>query len=300
MKGALVNAAGGIVARSEVPTPSGEGVDAVIETVIRTVSDLIARGQNEGLDIPAAGVVVPGIVDDANGIAVFSANLGWRNLPLRTLLQSRLGVPVAFGHDVRTGGLAEARFGAARGVRDAVFLPIGTGIAAATLVGGDVVTGDGYAGELGHVVVEPDGDPCRCGGRGCLESVASARAIVRRYSERTGHHLVDAAQVAQRVVDGDPDARDVWDDAIHALADVLAPCVALLAPEIVVIGGGLGASGEVLLGALRHAIEARLPCQRRPRLVQAQLGIWAGCVGAAILGWETHTGTATARGGHVR
>lgn len=286
MKGALVDPAGHAAFTERRPTPVAAGSDAVVSALSDFAADLLGRGRQLGADVPAAGIAVPGIVDDDRGIAVYSANLGWRALALRSVLETRLDVPVAFGQDVRSGGLAESRIGAGRGVRDLVFVPVGTGIAAALLADGRPVTGDGYAGELGHVVVDPDGAACRCGGRGCLETVASASAIARRYAERTGRAPGDAAEVAARVRAGEADACAVWDEAVQALAGALATCATLLAPELVVIGGGLARSGELLLSPLRAALEARLTFQRRPRLVRAELGEDAGCLGAGLRALE--------------
>jgi len=188
--------------------------------------------------VAAAGVAVPGIVDDERGVAVFSANLGWRDLPLRSLLAARTGLPVGLGHDVRAGALAEAALGAARGVRDVLFVAVGAGVAGAALVDGRLLVAGGFAGELGHLRVDPAGEPCGCGGRGCVETVASAAAIARRYAARTGRPVAGAAAVAARVREGDPDAVAVWEEAVGALAEGLAAAVTLLAPRLVVVGGG--------------------------------------------------------------
>jgi glucokinase len=126
-------------------------------------------------------VAVPGIVDEAAGLAVFSQNLGWRDAPLRDMIAERTGLPTAFGHDVRTGALAEARLGAGRGCGDSLFLTIGTGISAALLLDGRPYSAHGYAGEIGHVDVGRS-EPCACGATGCLEAIASAAAIARRHS----------------------------------------------------------------------------------------------------------------------
>ncbi|WP_219416264.1 ROK family protein [Pseudonocardia nigra] len=286
LKGALVDRAGRVVHRSRRATPHEAGADAVVQALATFAAELVAQGRRRDAAVTGVGVAVPGIVDEATGTAILSANLGWRDLPLRAELAARLGLPVAFGHDVRAGGLAEVRLGAARGAEDVVVVPIGTGIAAAVLVGGRPVVGGGYAGELGHVVVDPSGDPCRCGSRGCLEAVASAAAIARRYRARSGRTADGAADVARRVADGDPDACAVWNEAIGFLADALATCVSLLAPEVVVVGGGLARSGDLLLAPLRAALDARLSFQRMPRLVRAALGDEAGCVGAALLAME--------------
>jgi glucokinase len=176
LKAGLVDPAGETLRALHRPSRRQEGPDAVVAGLLAAVDELRAEAE------PAAvGLVVPGVVDEAAGVAVFSANFGWRELPLRALLEERTGLPVAFGHDVRAGGLGEGALGAARGVRDFLFLALGTGIAGAAVLDGRPYAGGGFAGEMGHVVVEPGGRACGCGARGCLETIASARAIAERY-----------------------------------------------------------------------------------------------------------------------
>ena len=175
MKAALIAADGTLLHRDRRETARERGPEAVIASVLEFAAELRTHGAEAfGEPAAAAGVAVPGIVDDARGVAVFSANLGWRDVPLRRLLGERLGgTPVALGHDLRCGGLAEGRLGAGRGLDRYLFVALGTGIAAAIGIEGRIEAGaHGCAGEIGHLVVRPGGLPCPCGGRGCLETVA--------------------------------------------------------------------------------------------------------------------------------
>ncbi|PKW13259.1 ROK family protein [Saccharopolyspora spinosa] len=267
------------------PTPRGADgaatADLVVEAVAEAVSDL-----RSGADVvDAVGVVVPGVVDEVRGVGVFSANLGWRDVPLRDRLAARIGLPLGFGHDVRASGLAEVRFGAARGMRDVVVLPIGTGIAAAMVLDGQPYAGGGFAGEIGHVDIG-HGEPCGCGSSGCVEAVASSAAVARRYRARTGRD-VSGADVAAAVRAGDPDAQAVWQDAIDALAKGLLVLVTVAAPECIVLGGGFAQAGELLVAPLRARLDGMLAAyHRRPHLKLAELGDTAGCLGAALLATE--------------
>jgi glucokinase len=274
-----------VIASRSVPTGRRDDADAVVERIIATAADQRADAEQHGQTVHAAGVVVPGIVDEDRGVAVVAANLGWRDVPFRALLEERLGLPVAFGHDVRAGGLAEGSLGAAQGVRDYLFLAVGTGIAAAVVLDGQPYAGHGYGGEIGHLVVDPDGPQCGCGAWGCLEAIASAAAIAEHYAARSGER-VDASVVCERVVAGDRDARAVWREAVDALATALAAYVSLLAPELVVVGGGRAAAGATMLGPLERELDRRLTFQRRPKFVVAQLGEQAGALGAALLAWR--------------
>ena len=297
MKGALVDQDAQVYARQAFGTPVAAGVDAVLDQIGAALQTLAGRASAVGLAAPdAAGLAVPGIVDEARGVAVRAANIGWHDVALVQILERRLGLPVALGHDVRAGGLAENVLGAAAGSRDMLFVALGTGIAASCIVDGRLLVAGGYAGEIGHVSVDVDGEPCGCGGRGCLERVASAAAIARRYTARSGVEVTGAAEVAAFVRRGDPVAQAVWDEAVDALVGVLCTSITLLGPEVVVIGGGLAEAEDLLLKPLEAGMVARLSFQRRPRLVRAALGDQAGCLGAALLARQL-TSAATLDGG---
>ncbi|MPV38599.1 ROK family protein [Georgenia subflava] len=269
VKAGVVDAGGTLTERRDLPTPREP--DALVAAVATLVRDLRRAA---GADLPV-GVAVPGIVDDDAGTVALSANLGWRDVPVRDLLAAALAEPVAVGHDVRAGALAESRWGA--GADAMLFVPIGTGIAAALVLDGRP-WGTGFAGEIGHVLVtDPDGGPDLP-----LERVASAAALARRCA--AGGEVTDGArEVFRRLADRDPRARTVVADALDRLADVLAGAVCLLGPVRIVIGGGLAGAGEDLLGPLRERLAERLVLGNVPEVVPAALGPWAGCMGAAAL-----------------
>ncbi|MCM2577248.1 ROK family protein [Streptomyces meridianus] len=288
MKAALVGTDGSVLHEAHRPTRGEDGPEAVVASVLDFAADLRDVGRHRLGEPPAAaGIAVPGVVDDERGIARWSANLGWRDVPLRRLLAERLGdpdLPVALGHDVRAGALAEGRSGAGAGCDRFLFVALGTGIAAALGTGGRIDAGaHGQAGELGHVVVRPDGPVCGCGRRGCLERIASASAVARSWAAAGGDPEAGAAGCARAVDAGDERARAVWSEAIGALADGLVTAVTLLDPERIVVGGGLAAAGETLFGPLRSAVAERLTFQHTPHIVPAALGESAGCLGASLL-----------------
>jgi glucokinase len=196
-------------------------------------------------------------------------------------------VPVALGHDVRTGGLAEGRIGAGKGADRFLFVPLGTGIAGAIGIAGSIEAGaHGYAGEIGHIVVRPDGPDCGCGQRGCLETLASASAVSRAWAAASGDPEADAADCAKAVESGDPAAVRVWQNAVDALAAGLVTALTLLDPRTLIIGGGLAEAGETLFVPLRAAVEERVTFQKLPHIVPAALGDTAGCLGAGLLAWD--------------
>ena len=288
MKAALVAADGELLHQSRRATGRERGPDAVVEGILDFVADLSAYGaEHLGEPAAAAGVAVPGIVDAERGVAAYSANLGWRDVPLRDRLYAKLGVPVALGHDVRTGGLAEGRIGAGKGADRFMFVPLGTGIAGAIGIEGRVEAGaHGFAGEIGHIVVRPGGTPCPCGQRGCLERFASAAAVSQAWAQASGDPEADAADCAKAVASGDPRAQRVWQDAVDALADGLVTALTLLDPRTLIIGGGLAEAGETLFTPLRAAVQRRVTFQKLPSIVPAALGDTAGCLGAGLLAWD--------------
>ncbi|MDR3032944.1 MAG: ROK family protein [Kitasatospora sp.] len=289
MKAALVAQDGSVLFEARRPTGREHGTDAVVATILDFAADLAQEGRARFGAAPlAAGVAVPGTIDEKNGIAVFSANLGWRDLPMRKLLGERLGgIPVALGHDVRSGGLAEGRIGAGQGVSRFLFVALGTGIAGAIGIDGSIEAGaHGYGGEIGHVVVRPGGPQCGCGARGCLETLASASAVSRAWAEASGDPEADAAACATAVDAGDPSALAVWQNAVDALADGIVLAQSLLDPSTVIVGGGLAEAGDTLFTPLRAAVTERLTFQMPPKVVPAMLKDTAASLGAGLLAWD--------------
>lgn len=289
MKAALLGADGTPLHEARRPTGREHGPGAVVDAVLDFAAQLRDHGVAEfGEPASAAGVAVPGVVDDATGIAEYSVNLGWRDVPLRSLLAQRLDcAAVALGHDVRCGALAEGRLGAGRGQDRFLFVALGTGIAAAIGIEGRIEAGaHGCAGEIGHVVVRPGGRTCACGQTGCLETVASAASVARDWAEASGDAAATAADCALAVRGGRPAATRVWRQAVDALADGLLTALTLLDPRVVIVGGGLAEAGETLFAPLRDAVAERVTFQRPPMIVPAALGDAAGCLGAGLLAWD--------------
>jgi glucokinase len=275
--GPLTGADAAIVDLQRHPTPldGDNSGNTVCARIVELTADY--RHRHPGVDIAAVGVTVPGIVDEVNGIGVYSANLGWRDFPFTATLTAALGLPVAFGHDVSMAGEAEFRIGAAVGKTDVLVLVIGTGIAGAFLCDGNRIAGDGYAGEIGHALV-----PAPDGSLAILESLGSAGAIARRYTEAAGVPVAGARDVLARADDGDPAAQRVWAEAINALAFSVAQSVSLLGTETVVLGGGLSMAGAALFEPLAQRVDELLSFHRRPQYVHAVLGENAGLIGSAL------------------
>jgi glucokinase len=286
IKAALFDADGLEYGSSERPTPRHLGPDAVIATTIHAIVDLQAQVP-EAARLLAAGLVVPGVVDAQQGIAVYAANIGWQQLPLRQIVADAIGLPVILDHDVRAAGLAELELGAGRGLQEVLFVALGTGIAAAVITKGEVLAGaTGRAGELGHLPVFPEGEWCACGQRGCTETYASAAALSRRYSAASSISDISAKEVISRAVAGDAIADRIFQDAIEALGRALVNYVLLMDPELILIGGGMAASGAALLHPLAREVQAGLAWRRAPAISIGRFAGDAGRRGAGLLAWR--------------
>ena len=269
VKARLVDGGGETVAEWRERTPSG---DHDASQTVALIAALVDRARAAG-GVDAVGLAIPGIVDESAGTAVHAVNLGWHDLPVRDLVSAAIGIPLAFGQDVRVGALAESSTGAAAGVPGTiVFVPVGTGLAAATLVDGLPLVAGGWAGEIGQAVIAHG---AHSGLR--VEEIASAGAIARRLG------VADARSAADLVRGGDPAASVVWNDAVEVLADSLVWLTAVVAPTVIVVGGGLAEAGSLLFDPLDAAVDARIGAMRRPRLVPARHGEAAAVIGATYL-----------------
>ena len=252
------------------------------EWLARLVVDSAAR---PGVRPVGYGLVAPGIIDAEAGVVRVAPNVGWRDVPLRQVLDDHTGLPGTIGHDVRAGGLAEWRLGDAAGASDLLFLALGTGIAGASVVDGRMLQPAGFAGEIGHLHVSVADQSCACGAYGCLETVASAAGVARSFLRTSGLRR-SAHEVAELARHGDQAALQAFAVAVTGLAEALAAYAALLAPEVVIIGGGLSGAPDLIMDDLQRSLEDRLSFHRRPRLRTAALGSDAGVRGAGLLGWD--------------
>ena len=277
--------AGALVARdisprasSTLPTPVAGS--ALIDAVVELVDGLRAQSDDA---LVAVGVGLPSLIDAPTGRVRMSANVDLADIDVRAVLADRLGVPVAIDNDANVAALAEHRVGAGVGHDDVIMLTVGTGVGGGVIAAGQVFRGGrGTGAELGHVVVQADGPPCQrnCPNRGCLETMASGTAIAR-----------DAGMPAEEVVQlahaGDATARAVLDRAGRYLGVGLASLANIFNPGVFLIGGGVGAAGELLIAPAREEYRARaLPPNAEAQVIAAALGPTAGAIGAGILAWE--------------
>jgi glucokinase len=293
--GGVVDELGALVRFERVPTDATDAT--AIEDAIVAMIERLADGQR----LPV-GVAAPGFIDAGQSTVYYTPNIPWRNEPLRERLERRLGLPVVVDNDANAAGWAEFRFGAGRLVSDMVMLTLGTGVGGAVIAGDRLLRGGfGAAGELGHMRVVPDGLPCGCGARGCIEQYGSGRALQRMANaiadaggvgaalaaerERAGG-VLEGAVIGRLVAEGDPGARAAVAELGSWVGQACASLSVVLDPQRFVIGGGVADAGEVLLEPVRRAYLDHLPARGfhpEPTFAVAELGNEAGTVGAADL-----------------
>jgi glucokinase len=268
-----------VLATGQVPTDTSRGERSVVEQLID-----IARDSSRDLGlIESVGVGVPGLYDPVAGTTRFMPNVpgNWAGVPVAAEVGAAVDAPTRLINDARAFTLAEHRLGAGRGADSMLGITLGTGVGGGLILGGNLYQGhDGTAGEFGHQTILPEGPQCNCGNRGCLEPLARADAIVAACGQSTVEKCVQAARA------GDRRAQQGLTEAGSYLGIGVGNVLALLSVDRVVVGGGVAAAGEMLLEPLRAELRRRVFITDLTRIdvVCAELGIWAGAIGAALHG----------------
>jgi glucokinase len=275
---------------------AGEGESELVELLVRELEE--ARSARPGVE--TIGMGIPATIDHEKGVALAAVNLPIENLPIRDIVVERTGLPTFVDNDANVAALAEHRFGAARGTENAVMLTIGTGIGGGLILGGEIYRGSSGAGaELGHVAIQMDGPGCQgnCPNRGCVEALASGTALGRealaaaesKPDSALGRLLAEGKSVDGRAAtiaaqQGDEAAIEVFELIGSRLGVALASFANIFEPEVIVIGGGVIAAGDLLLDPARRELASRAlrPMNRTP-VVPAELGADAGMIGAAAM-----------------
>jgi len=280
-----------VLGRDQVPTPAADGPDAVVERLATVGAEAIDRHPG----VSSVGIGVPGLYDPAAGTTRFLVNIPgpWAGKPVAGPIGAALGLPAYLINDARAFGLAELRLGAARGASSMIGFTLGTGVGGVIAVDGHIHQGhDGTAGELGHQTIEPDGPWCHCGNRGCLEAFARADRIAAACGTATAEEAVERARA------GDARAIDGLAQVGRYLGIGIANMITAISPDKVVIGGGIAAAADLFLGAIRAELRRRVftTSLDAVQIVPAELGTWAGGIGAAVHGAEMARRTASAAG----
>jgi predicted NBD/HSP70 family sugar kinase len=276
-----------IVAENHVPLALEHRYDRELDRATLLLGDMAESvGVSIG-DLMAVGLALPAPIDERTGMIATPGLLrGWENVPVATALSDRIQLPVFVDGEASLGGLAEARSGAARGSRVAAYIRVGHNISAALLINGTVFHGvNGKAGQIGHVTIDENGPICKCGSRGCLDTLAGGPALLELFRDDPGMQRI--RDLLLRAEAGDASAKRVIADAGRHIGIATASLANLFDPELLVIGGELAQAGETLLAPLRHALQrsALSGVTGVPEVVQGQLGERAellGCIALAI------------------
>jgi len=292
----IVDADGKMLERGEVPTLAHEGLEPVLERIVGLGRDLLARAAAQKEPVQRIGIGCAGPVDLKAGKVFNPPNLpGWSEVSLVRHIESALGLSAVLENDANAAALGEFRYGAGRGARSLVYFTVSTGIGGGIILDGKVWHGlKDAAGEVGHMTVCPDGPVCGCGNRGCLEAMASGPSIARRAREAVAAGrptrlrevpVVTSADVVRLAQEGDAVAREVWDAAVKYLGIGVAAVITILAPERVVLGGGVTRAGDFLFEPLRAEVRRRVKLVpiESVRILPAALGPDVGILGAAAV-----------------
>lgn len=328
----LVDEGGRVLAEERFPSHLPGGPDAVVDRMASTLLDLLDGGGRSGADLAAIGVCSPGPLDPEAGVIIDAANLGWRNVPLRETLGLALGriareraggcpggrwaagLPVTLEVDCHAAALGEKWLGAARDLQHLAYVIVGTGVGSGLILDGRIYRGAwAVGGELGHVVIDPNGRACTCGKYGCLEAYVSGPAIALRGAQSLAIGRPTAlaaasggvpAQVTAEMVfraarGGDGVALEIVSELASYLGQGVAGLVQLLNPQAVLFGGGVMSGWDLLEDGVwralrRHSLSPQL---ERLQLGLGALGQRAGLLGAAREAWDVAGGTPDDRGG---
>ena len=277
----LVARDGTVVGHREYPTPI-ENEDALLDGLEAAVREFLDE------TVVAVGFGIPSQIDQRHGIALGSVNIPLRGVPFRQEMADRLGLPIGIDNDANAAAIAEWKAGAGRGTTDMIMLTLGTGVGGGLILGGKPYRGwFGAGAEIGHMVIVHDGLPCRCGGRGHLESYASGKAADELAAEAFGP-AADAHRLARLAREGDPLAVRILTGIGEHLGSGIASLVNIFNPELIVVGGGFAAAGDFLFVPAQAVAdrEALVSVRDSYRIVRAELGTSAGMIGAGMVAFE--------------
>lgn len=271
----------------QIQLPGSRDIERALERLHEGIGRAVSAPSAKGRPVRGIGVGIPGLMDRA-GRLVLAPNLGWRDTPIRPLLQEALGAPVFVDNDTKAAAVAERLFGSCREIDDYLYVTGHSGVGGGLFLGGRLYRGaSGFAGEIGHVTVAPGGRPCGCGKRGCLETYVSEAAILAQAQER-GRDLPDLPALARAAEAGDPALRALLDEVGAHLGTAVAHAANILDPGLVVLGGNLSIVAGLVLPALERGLASHAlgPIGARLRIQVSPLGADAVPIGGIALAME--------------
>lgn len=299
----IVDLEGSVIFRESFATHSVSGKSALLDTLTKKVRELLDIARHRGYRVVGIGVGAPGPINVEKGFVYFFPNLpGWKDTPLKNILEKRLKLPVTVNNDANAMAYGEYRFGAGRGSKNLVALTLGTGIGGGLVIDGRLFNGSAFSAvEIGHIVINENGPLCACGNHGCVETYVGngyfVREVRRRLAEHPKSHLVLELRkgkeltpllVAQAARRGDAVSKKMWQETGAHLGTLLAGITNLLNPEKIILGGGIAQNGDLLFKPVVETLNKKaFPIAAAAvKVVPAMLGTDAGIVGAAALAFD--------------
>lgn len=298
----IVNEEMKLVYKTSIPTEAKSGAETVIKRMAEVANKAIEGAGITVQDVKSIGIGSPGSIDPENGVVIYANNLDFYDLPMAEMLGKYFpGLPIYIENDANVAAWAEAKCGAAAGVRDSVTITLGTGVGGGMVIISKLYSGFNHAGaEMGHIVIKEGGRPCTCGRKGCWEAYASVTGLIkttREHMEKNPDSLmwkiagslenVNGLTSFDAMRKGDEEAQKVVDEYLHSVATGLVDIINILQPEVICIGGGISKEGDYLLKPLKEHAEREMYARYnkvRTEIRIAKLGNDAGIIGAALLG----------------
>jgi len=271
---------GKILKKVKVPTPTKESKDYIIGAIVDGINEVMKDVSKK--DVKGVGLGIPGILNEKRETIVTLTNLrSLENVPLKKVLEDKLGLPIVMDNDVNVFALGELNYGACKGKKNAACLAIGTGLGGAVIIDGELYRGRSSAGEFGHINIVPNGNKCGCGANGCLEAHVAKNGFAIE-SKKVFGEARDPLEVEKAARAGDAKSKKLYSNLGSYLGAGLANVVNVLDPEIIVVGGGLGNALDLMLDSTKEMMGKRMFLDMPP-IVKAKLGTDAGLIGASCL-----------------
>ncbi|MET3287843.1 UNVERIFIED_CONTAM: glucokinase [Brevibacillus sp. OAP136] len=295
---ALIDEQGRIVHKTTCPTLAAEGQEAVIGRILSSVETVLTESGITATSVRGVGIATAGVIDTKANKVLYANNLGWEHVAIGQIVSERFGLPVQLINDANAAAVAEWVFGAGKGTDNVIYVTVSTGVGAGFISDGRLITGKGdSAGEFGHISIDPDGPPCACGNRGCLENYVSGPTLAKIARTRLANgeksaflsqyplEQITAKEIGEGVMQGDPLCKDIHLRASRDLGAGITSLIHLFNPELIVVGGGVMTTGDYLFAETEKVVRERAISRmaEQVRLVRSSLGGEAGVLGAAGL-----------------
>jgi len=289
----LVNMKSKILDQHFIPSPVKSSEKIVLEVLIKAIRDLINKKHIQAEKIVGCGIGISGLVNQKEGILVFSKILGWKKIRFKELLEKEFNFPIFIDKDVNTLTLAEKRFGVGKNINNFICITIGKGVGAGIVIKGDIYHGSyGGAGDFGHIIIDKDGPLCYCGKRGCLETFSSDKFIINKIKEALSNqqetiikdlNFITVDTVIKAAQEGDIISKNIFQEVGKNLAMGIVSLISLFDPELIVVGGEGVKAGELIFPTMRKVIRDNFPYKKEIKIIPLQPGEEGWIIGAAEL-----------------